>query len=431
MPHRPLQILILLAFLTLTIGCQQHKNEANNGAFAKVSKSTDDDGNYDLDAIRETGELIVATIGGPDTYYEYHNMPMGLQYALVENFATHEGLQVRIELANDTAALLKLLADGEADIIAYPLSAAIINATETLCPAGYSDSKAKISWAIRQGLPVLADALDKWASKDIIVTVNKEEQLRMSRRSTVTRHTQAMYLSRERGIISPYDGLFHEAAASTGWDWRLIAAQCYQESGFDPNARSWVGAQGLMQIMPKTAKQLGLDEHNILDPRSNIAAAARYIRMLDKSFSDIRRAEERCCFVLAAYNGGSMHIRDAMALARKHGRDTQSWASVAPFVLALQKPQYYKDPVVRHGYMIGSETYNYVNAIMKRWKAYGGSPTALLPPGAEMAIPDAAAATGGQTAGPADSRPRQTNRFTRGYTRVKSPDDPEFNQMGE
>lgn len=421
-------ILITLALMIVSVGCQQHKQEANNGAFAKANVTTNEDGTYDLDAIRESGELIIATIGSPETYYEYHGVPMGLHYALAENFAEREGLHVRIELANDTAALVQLLTNGEADIIAYPLPTSIIEDTEHLSTAGYSDSKSKTSWAIRKGLPILAEALDQWASKEIIVTVNQEERLRMSRRTMVTRRTQAVYLSRERGIISPYDGLFREAATSTGWDWRLIAAQCYQESGFDPNARSWVGAQGLMQIMPKTAKQLGLDEQHILDPRSNIAAAARYIRMLDKSFSDIRRADERCCFVLAAYNGGSMHIRDAMALARKYGRDTQSWASVAPFVLALQKPQYYRDPVVKHGYMIGSETYNYVNAIMKRWKEYGGTPSALLPPGAEMAIPDAATA-GSATPGQSDHRPHQTNRFTRGHSEIKSPDDPEFNQM--
>ena len=186
----------------------------------------------------------------------------------------------------------------------------------------------------------------------------------------VIKKVRAPYISREKGLISTYDHLFREAAVATGWDWRLIAAQCYQESGFDPNARSWAGAQGLMQIMPGTAQMLGLT--NVYEPSENVAAAARYIKKLSASFADIRDRHERIKFVLAAYNGGSFHIRDAMALAKKHGRNPQRWDDVAAYVRNLSQPQYYNDPVVKSGYMIGDETYNYVYSIMERWRAYGG-----------------------------------------------------------
>jgi membrane-bound lytic murein transglycosylase F len=79
--------------------------------------------------------------------------------------------------------------------------------------------------------------------------------------------------------------------------------------------------------------------------------------------------------VLAAYNGGGFHIRDAMALARKHGRDTSRWRDVEPFVLGLQRAEYYNDPVVRSGYMRGSETVDYVRRIHERWNGYRGVKT--------------------------------------------------------
>jgi membrane-bound lytic murein transglycosylase F len=155
-------------------------------------------------------------------------------------------------------------------------------------------------------------------------------------------------------------------------DWRLMAAQCYQESCFDPNAHSWAGAEGLMQIMPSTASHLGLDMGQLHDPEANVAAAAKYMAELGGRFSDIPDPAERCYYVLASYNGGYQHIRDAMALASKFGRNPYSWGNVSEFVLNLTMPQFYNDPVVKHGYMRGDETVDYVNRIRSRWSEYRG-----------------------------------------------------------
>ena len=91
-------------------------------------------------------------------------------------------------------------------------------------------------------------------------------------------------LNRDGGIISHYDGYFQRYASTIRWDWRLMAAQCYQESTFDPEARSWAGACGLMQIMPSTADHLGLPRANIFNPEQNIAAAAKYLGELEHNF---------------------------------------------------------------------------------------------------------------------------------------------------
>ena len=83
---------------------------------------------------------------------------------------------------------------------------------------------------------------------------------------------------------------------------------------------------------------------------------------------------ERQLFVLAAYNGGYFHVQDAMALARKNGRNPHRWKDVAYYILALEKPEFYNDPVVRHGYMRGSETVGYVDGIRQRYAQYRGVP---------------------------------------------------------
>ena len=193
----------------------------------------------------------------------------------------------------------------------------------------------------------------------------------MSSRS-IKRRVFAPMLNAKGGVISHYDGYFQQYCRSIRWDWRLMAAQCYQESTFDPQARSWAGACGLMQIMPSTADHLGLARDDMFNPEKSIAAAAKLIGELDRSFSDIRNHQERIKFILAAYNGGANHVRDAMALARKNGRDPQRWADVSPYILLLAQPEYYNDPVVKYGYMRGSETAGYVDKIMQRWNGYRG-----------------------------------------------------------
>ena len=117
---------------------------------------------------------------------------------------------------------------------------------------------------------------------------------------------------------------------------------------------------------------MGVGADALFDPSTNVATSAKYIKMLQGQFNDIKNPVERTKFVLAAYNGGPHHVRDAMRLAQKYGRNPQAWGHTGYYILHLSEPKYYRDPVVRHGYMIGSETYHYVNQIMDRWNRYRG-----------------------------------------------------------
>lgn len=127
-----------------------------------------------------------------------------------------------------------------------------------------------------------------------------------------------------------------------------------------------------MQIMPQTADHLGLKRTDLTNPEQNISAAARYLAELEQTFSDIPSRHERQNFILAAYNGGAHHIRDAMALTRQAGRDATRWDQVSEYVLKLSQPQYYENPVVRYGYMRGRETVDYVRLIRQRYQQYRG-----------------------------------------------------------
>lgn len=420
-------LLLLLLAVAFTFSCKRREEtperKASMGSIFKKQPKADSLA-YDLASILKGGELIIATISSPETYYDYHGIGMGKQYALVENFCDAQGIAIRVELAKDTTELVRMLLDGEADLIAYPLSASYAK-SKGLIPTGFKSKDDR--WAVRKNATQLAEALDDWYGDGVEIDVEKLLEEKTKKSHHVDRKAQAVYLSRSQGVISVYDNLFKEAATVTGWDWRLIASMCYQESAFDPNARSYVGAQGLMQLMPKTAESLGLEVEHICDPDKNMRAASRYIVQLINQFNDVKSREERVKFVLASYNGGSGHVRDAMALARKYGADPQRWDDVAPYILGLSQAKYYKDPVVKRGYMVGKETANYVYKIMERWRDYGGNVAVSAPP----RLPDD---TDAPPASEVERRiqeaPKRTNRYTSG-SKVMRPDDPRFNLMDQ
>lgn len=116
----------------------------------------------------------------------------------------------------------------------------------------------------------------------MITQIIKEQEFALSTHS-IKRHVYSPMLDKGAGIISKYDHLFQKYAPVARIDWRLLAAQCYQESTFDPKARSWAGACGLMQIMPETADHIGLPRHLLYEPEANIAAAVKYIAQLNEN----------------------------------------------------------------------------------------------------------------------------------------------------
>jgi membrane-bound lytic murein transglycosylase F len=337
----------------LLVSCGEKKQEPIVTPWGEVLDSVEVTEGFDLHEIQQGGELILATISGPQTYYDYHGKSLGTQYLLVQKLADKLGVKVRVEVCRDSLELVKQLADNEVDIVAWPTP-------------GHLEAKAS--------KPVLAEELKAWFKPEMVAEVQKEEtrQLTVQR---VKRRVFAPMLDKNGGIISHYDHYFQQYSQTIRWDWRLMAAQCYQESTFDPKAVSFAGAKGLMQIMPATADLLGLPRDKMYDPEQNIAAAAKYLGELDRTFADIPDRSERTKFVLAAYNGGHFHIRDAMALARKNGKNALHWREVEPYVLGLSKAEYYNDPVVKHGYMRGSETVDYVRKIHERWNGYRGVKT--------------------------------------------------------
>jgi len=167
------------------------------------------------------------------------------------------------------------------------------------------------------------------------------------------------YHRRLKTRLPKYRPIIKSASKKFNFDWRLIAAQMYQESHFDPEARSHAGAYGLMQITRPTAKSLGVKD--ILEPRQNIHAGVQHLNKLYNYF-DQYNGSDRLFVSLAAYNIGQGHIMDARRLAKKMKMDPDKWSSLAETLPLLRYRKYYKDAI--YGYCRGTEPLKYTKQIM-------------------------------------------------------------------
>jgi len=335
------------------VGCNEQRNTTSS-VFGSDVENDSSVASCDLYEIQQSGELIATTLSGPDTYFEYRGRGFGLQHDLVETFAKSIGVRLRIEVAHDTIEMLRRLKAGEVDIVAMEMPK----------EEGVLQTRAK--WLVGTDAPLLAEAVDEWYKPGMADSLRNPTTINLPAR----RNSRPPMLDAAAGRISEYDALFQRNATSLGWDWRLLAAQCYQESGFDPKAVSWAGAKGLMQLMPATASLMEVSD--VFDANANIEGAVRYLRQLDRSFSDISPQSARIPYVLAAYNGGANHVRDAMALTQHQGGNPRIWRDVEPRLLLLAQPAYYQLSIVKYGYLRGSETHDYVRQTMDRWAQYRG-----------------------------------------------------------
>lgn len=229
----------------------------------------------------------------------------------------------------------------------------------------------KIAWACRKDSPLLLRTLNNWL-----------QQSKQSARMAILHHKyfkstkvqrerlESHYSSLSGGKISPYDDLIKKYSVLLGWDWRLIAAQMAQESAFKPDARSWAGAFGLMQLMPQTAAQFGVDTSSTVEDQ--IKAGIHYMMWLNTYWENqIPDDEERIKFVLASYNVGLGHVIDARNLTENHGGDSMIWENHVDYYLRNKSASEFQNSEwVKYGYCRCEEPVEYVEKILNRYAHY-------------------------------------------------------------
>jgi len=211
----------------------------------------------------------------------------------------------------------------------------------------------RVGWAIRKDSPKLAaeieDFVTNWASKQGVIEYRLAQY--MKRVKELKDPTGTGEWKRFRDTLS----LFEKYGTKYGFDPLMLAAQGYQESALDQNAKSAVGAIGVMQLMPATGAELKVGDIRIIEP--NIHAGAKYMdQLMEKYFPDAKFSEgNRPLFAFASYNCGPGNVAKMRKEAAKRGLDPDKWFNNVEIVTAEK---------------IGIETTTYVRNIYKYYVAY-------------------------------------------------------------
>lgn len=278
-----------------------------------------------------------------------------------------------VEVPLEVEELITLVAEGGINYTVSDENIAMVNRTyypdiDLETPVSFEQN---LAWAVRiNGSDKLLGELNRWIDGFKQTERYALIYTKYFKNSRSKHIVQSDYFSLGSASISRWDDYFKRYSDSIGWDWRLLTSLVLQESRFDPTAESWSGAYGLMQLMPSTGEQFGIDIYS--SPENNIRAGIKYIQWLQELFEEkVPDEEERIKFILAAYNVGPGHVLDARQLARKNGRDPEVWDdNVAYYLMRKSDPKYYHDPVVEHGFCRGEEPYNYVIEVLDRYDHY-------------------------------------------------------------
>lgn len=287
------------------------------------------------------------------------------------------GIKIRTidEDSITTEELISKVASGEIDYTVADNAIAQLNGTY------YKNLNVNLSisfpqhsfWVVSKGSPLLAARVNEWFRKNVHSEEYKTISKRYFERSKgfSAFHITGLIVGKD-GRISPYDNLFRKYGEMYRIDWKLLASIAYQESNFEVNAVSWAGAKGLMQIMPKTASDYGIDPDSLFYPDVNVLVAVRLLNDIRKSLVGVKDNDQRMKLVLAGFNSGLGHILDARALSRKYGMDPNMWDNdnVGHFIILKSQPKYYEDTVCRQGYLRGVETASFVTEVWTRYQYY-------------------------------------------------------------
>ena len=275
-----------------------------------------------------------------------------------------QGIDLAIRLHDDlpTEELIQKVADGEIDFTIANSNIISINRRNFpgAVSAGSIKDHLQLSWAVYPKSTELLDRINEFFE---VIKKNGEYdriyQKYYGDKKDFDYVDLKAFHQRLKSRLSRYSPFIKVAANKHGFDWRLIAAQIYQESHLNPWAKSHAGARGLMQILPSTGKSLGV--RDLFDPVQNINAGVQHLKNLYDIY-DTAVGNDRLLISLAAYNTGQGHIHDARVLAKRRGLNPNKWQSLAQTLPLLQYRKYYKH--AKYGFCRGSEPVRYIKQIM-------------------------------------------------------------------
>lgn len=350
------------------------------GALKNITQERIDQGITFTTSYRETPEQVVSNRKKPEikTVQDLAGRTLTLRayspFIATARAIKNSGINVAVEIAPpemSIAEIVNKIAEGVLDATVIDTDDILMAASlqpELLPGTKVSDPREQ-GWMLMPQNQVLKKKLDQF-----IVAFRKSPQYEekiaayFQPNKRFTQQVAARVVPGED--LSPFDELVRGSSQEYNFDWRLVVAQMWQESNFNPKAVSPVGAQGLMQVMPMTAEDMGF-QPPVFEPERNIKAGIKYLNWVRDRFEPTLPAIDKLWFSLASYNAGYGHLLDARRLAQEMGLDPDVWfGNVEMAMLKLSEPQYFSN--ARYGYVRGTEPVLYVRKISQLYKAYAG-----------------------------------------------------------
>jgi membrane-bound lytic murein transglycosylase F len=288
----------------------------------------------------------------------------GTSYEERLNELKGEGLDITIQLHEDTPTeeLIRMVAEKEIEVTIADSNVAFLNRRyyPDVKIAFPIEEQQSLAWAVKKRETGLQKAINEFLKKiKEDGTFAKIYEKYYANVEIFDYVDLKKYHRRLKTRFPKYKEIIKRAAEKYGFDWRLIAAMVYQESHFNPRAKSFTGVRGMMQLTLETAKEIGIK--NRLDPEQSIKGGVKYLKELYERY-DGAKDPDRVLITLASYNVGHGHILDAQKIAKERNLDPNSWSSLEVILPLLRYRKYYKK--TKNGYCRGTEPVRYVNRIL-------------------------------------------------------------------
>ncbi|CAA6823575.1 MAG: Transglycosylase, Slt family [uncultured Sulfurovum sp.] len=220
--------------------------------------------------------------------------------------------------------------------------------------------KLHLGWILRQGDDSLNESLFRWLNKyERSGKMAELHNFYYGFLKIFDYYDTKVFSKRLKKRFPKYEKIFKKAGEKYNIPWIILAAQSYQESHWNPAAKSYTGVRGMMMLTNNTAKLLKVK--NRLSVSQSIYGGAKYFDMMRKKFPENLEGKNLWAFTLAAYNVGLGHVYDAQKLAKKLNKNPNSWNDLKTVLPLLSQKKYYKD--LKHGRARGNEPVHYVDAI--------------------------------------------------------------------
>ena len=273
------------------------------------------------------------------------------------------GLDVVIRVHDDilTEELIEGVGEGKIGVTIADSNVALLNRRyyPDIRIAFPIEQPQSLGWAVKKGEKALLDKVNEFF--DVIKQNGSLKEIHNRHYAYVEKFDHLdikKFQHRIKARLPGYEKAVKQAAKMHGFDWRLIAALIYQESQFNPWAKSFSGVRGLMQLTLPTAREMGVKRR--LDPDQSIMGGVKYLKKLYDLY-DKAPEPDRTLIALAAYNVGTGHILDAQRLASEMKLNPNRWSSLEKALPLLGNARYYKKS--RFGYCRGSEPVFHVQSI--------------------------------------------------------------------